>query len=75
MAPADIAIVGIACRFAGDAKSPEAFHEMLQRGKDAWSKVPPSRFNAEALHHPSRDRSGTIVSYEILYPRSAKNPY
>ncbi|KAI5463900.1 hypothetical protein BGZ63DRAFT_453186 [Mariannaea sp. PMI_226] len=60
-APTDIAIVGMACRFAGDAKSPEAFYDMLQKGKDAWSKIPASRFNAEAFRHPSKDRSGTTV--------------
>jgi acyl transferase domain-containing protein len=61
MSSGDIAIVGMACRFAGDAKSPEAFHEMLQKGKDAWSKIPSSRFNGEAFQHPSKDRSGTMV--------------
>ncbi|KAK6812394.1 hypothetical protein RU639_011774 [Aspergillus parasiticus] len=61
MTSGDIAIIGMACRFAGDAKSPEAFHEMLQNGKDAWSKIPPSRFNTEAFQHPSKDRSGTMV--------------
>ncbi|KAB8264716.1 hypothetical protein BDV32DRAFT_145394 [Aspergillus pseudonomiae] len=61
MASGDIAIIGMACRFAGDAKSPEAFHEMLQKGKDAWTKVPPSRFNVEAFRHPSKDRSGSMV--------------
>ncbi|KAH8696648.1 hypothetical protein BGW36DRAFT_428643 [Talaromyces proteolyticus] len=61
MPPADIAIVGIACRFAGDAKSPEAFHEMLVRGKDAWTETPSSRYNVKAFHHRSRERSGSMV--------------
>jgi acyl transferase domain-containing protein len=61
MASTDIAIIGIACRFAGDAKSPDAFHEMLQKAKDAWSKTPASRFNSQAFQHPSLNRSGTMV--------------
>ncbi|OGM42335.1 hypothetical protein ABOM_007875 [Aspergillus bombycis] len=61
MASGDIAIIGMACRFAGDAKSPEAFHAMLQKGKDAWTKISSSRFNVEAFRHPSKDRSGSIV--------------
>lgn len=69
MTSADIAIVGMACRFAGDAKSPEAFHEMLEKGKDAWSKTPSSRFNIDAYQHPSRDRRGTMVSGHAPSPQ------
>ncbi|KAJ3497745.1 hypothetical protein NLG97_g1664 [Lecanicillium saksenae] len=61
MASNDVAIIGMACRFAGDAKSPEAFHEMLMEKRDAWSKIPSSRFNVDAFLHPSKDRSGTLV--------------
>lgn len=61
MASGDIAIVGMACRFAGDSASPEAFHEMLRKGEDAWSKIPPSRFNKDAYQHPSSDRIGAMV--------------
>lgn len=66
MASVDIAIVGMACRFAGDAKSPEAFHEMLVRGRDAWSEVPSSRYNANAFQHRSRERPGTVVNIQSL---------
>lgn len=61
MASGDIAIVGMACRFAGGSNSPEAFHEMLREGRDAWSKAPSSRFSMSAFRHPSTDRSGTMV--------------
>ncbi|RDA86508.1 hypothetical protein CP532_2001 [Ophiocordyceps camponoti-leonardi (nom. inval.)] len=58
---ADIAIVGIACRFPGEAKSPKAFHQMLIEGRDAWTKVPMSRYDVDAYRHPSRERRGTVV--------------
>lgn len=61
MAHDDVAIVGVACRFPGEAKSPEAFAEMLLEGRDAWSKVPSSRYNIDAFHHPWRDRSANMV--------------
>lgn len=61
MAPVDIAIVGLACRFPGEAKSPKAFYQMLVQGRDAWSKVPKSRYDVDAYRHPSRERRGTMV--------------
>ncbi|PFH62335.1 hypothetical protein XA68_14062 [Ophiocordyceps unilateralis] len=61
MAQADIAIVGIACRFPGEAKSPSAFYQMLVQGRDAWTKVPKSRYDVDAYRHPSRERRGTMV--------------
>lgn len=63
MPSSDIAIIGLACRFPGDASSPAAFFEMLLQGKDAWTKIPSTRFNAEAYLHPNRERPGTLVRY------------
>lgn len=51
----------MACRFAGDAKSPHEFYEMLLSGRDSWSKVPSSRFNVDARHHPSAQRRESLV--------------
>ena len=58
----DIAIVGMGCRFPGDAKSPKEFFEMLLKGRSGWSEVPDDRFNVDAYWHPSYERHGTIVS-------------
>jgi hypothetical protein len=63
MPSSDIAIIGLACRFPGDASSPAAFFEMLLQGKDAWAEIPSTRFNAEAYFHPNRERPGTMVRY------------
>lgn len=59
---ADIAVVGLGCRFPGDAKSPSEFYDMLMKGRTGWSEVPKDRFNVDAYWHPSYDRKGTIVS-------------
>jgi acyl transferase domain-containing protein len=58
----DIAIVGLACRYPGEARSPEAFAAMLKGGRDAWSKIPKDRFDIDAYHHPSHERQGNIVA-------------
>nr|QED55501.1 TRI17 [Trichoderma rodmanii] len=53
--PTPIAIVGISCRFPGDATSPEKLWHLIANGKSAWSKVPSDRWNEEAFWHPDPD--------------------
>lgn len=47
----DIAIVGLSCRFPGDAASPSAFWDLLKDGRSGYSEST-DRYNAEAFHHP-----------------------
>lgn len=63
-----LAIVGIACRFAGGVTSPEKLWEFVSKGKNAWSMVPEERFNMPAFHHDQPDRYGR-VSTEIRVPQ------
>jgi len=44
-----IAIVGVGCRFAGGANTPNAFWNLLRDGVDANREVPANRWNADAL--------------------------
>ncbi|KAI1408201.1 ketoacyl-synt-domain-containing protein [Hypoxylon sp. FL1857] len=55
-----IAVVGIGCRFPGNATSPSALWQMLSRGESAWSEIPTSRLNAASYFHPSGNRQGSI---------------
>ncbi|EFQ36395.1 beta-ketoacyl synthase domain-containing protein [Colletotrichum graminicola] len=55
----DIAIIGMACRFPGDATSPSKLWDLLMEGKSAWSEVPASRWNQDAHYHPSQERAGS----------------
>lgn len=55
-----IAIVGIACRFAGDATDPEKLWTMLEEGRNAWSEIPKSRFNLDGWYHPDRNNASTV---------------
>lgn len=59
-----IAIIGIGCRFPGDATSPDKFWKFISEGRSARSEIPNDRFNIEAFYHPAGERQGT-VSNEI----------
>ncbi|RMZ40965.1 polyketide synthase [Aspergillus flavus] len=54
-----IAIIGLSCKFAGDATSPAKFWSLLEEGRSAWSEVPSSRFNPKGAYHPSREKLST----------------
>ncbi len=58
--PEPIAIIGLSCKFAGDAESPEAFWRLLTEAKSAWTKIPSSRFNANGSYHPNPERLSTV---------------
>ena len=64
--PMPIAIVGISCRFPGDATDPEQLWNMISKGRSAWSEVPPDRWNVDAFHHPSGDRQGTVSLFPVI---------
>src|SRR5688500_17860104 len=57
-----IAIVGMACRFPGNADSPRAFWQLLTAGTDAITEVPDSRWNALRFHHPNAAAPGRMVT-------------
>ncbi|KAL3430177.1 hypothetical protein BDV09DRAFT_199896 [Aspergillus tetrazonus] len=56
-----IAIVGMACRFAG-ASSPDEFWEMIQQGRTGHSRIPKRSWDADAWFHPSRQRLGATCT-------------
>ncbi|KAI3397078.1 hypothetical protein diail_11220 [Diaporthe ilicicola] len=54
-----IAVVGLACRFPGDASTPSKFWDMLKEGRDAYSPTS-SRWNSDAFYHPNTTRTNVI---------------
>jgi 6-methylsalicylic acid synthase len=50
--PEPLAIIGMSCRFAGGAASPDAFWKMLVDGRDAISEVSPERWEEYARSSP-----------------------
>lgn len=61
-----LAIVGMACRFAGGVTDPEGLWELVSRGRDAWSEIPDSRFNQKAFYHPDSTRVSTVSAISLL---------
>ncbi|OBT45611.1 Type I Iterative Polyketide synthase (PKS) [Pseudogymnoascus sp. WSF 3629] len=55
-----IAIIGMSCRFPGDATNPEKLWELCSQARDAWSEFPADRFNASAFYHPNIERNGVV---------------
>lgn len=55
-----IAIVGMSCRFAGDATNPDRLWEMLSEGRSAWSPMTSARFNPDGVYHASHEHVGTV---------------
>ena len=57
---APIAIIGIGCRFPGDADTPEKYWDMLCRGTDAISEVPADRWDIDAYYDANPDAPGRM---------------
>ncbi len=55
-----IAIVSMACRLPGGVESPESFWELMVKGVDATSEVPPDRWDVESLYDPDPQAKGRI---------------
>jgi acyl transferase domain-containing protein/aryl carrier-like protein len=53
-----IAIVGIGCRFPGEATTPAMFWQNLQNGVDAIRVVPADRWNPQHFYHEGQVRPG-----------------
>ncbi|KAE8554287.1 hypothetical protein TMatcc_006203 [Talaromyces marneffei ATCC 18224] len=57
----DIAVIGLACRFPGEASGPQEFWDLLRKGRSAYSSAS-KRWNVDAFHHSKRGRLGTSVA-------------
>ncbi|NER22524.1 MAG: GNAT family N-acetyltransferase [Symploca sp. SIO1C2] len=57
-----VAIIGMACRFPGDADSPHQYWSLLHNGIDGITEVPPTRWDIEQYYHPEKNQPGKIAS-------------
>ncbi|OAA39750.1 Beta-ketoacyl synthase [Metarhizium rileyi] len=68
-----IAIIGSACRLAGDVDSPSELWKLLQNPRDVRVEIPERRFNAKGYYHPDGDHPGSsnvLHSYLINHDLS-----
>lgn len=59
-----IAVIGMGCRFPGNADSPDAFWQLLKEGRDAVGEVPPQRWDVDAYYDPDPDAPGKMSARE-----------
>ncbi|HEY2057296.1 MAG TPA: beta-ketoacyl synthase N-terminal-like domain-containing protein, partial [Amycolatopsis sp.] len=72
-----IAIVGMGCRYAGGANSPEQLWQLLLDGGDAISGFPADRgWDAAAIYDPDPDQPGKtyVVEGGFLHDAAAFDP-
>ncbi|WP_405700574.1 type I polyketide synthase [Streptomyces sp. NBC_00069] len=67
-----IAIVSMACRYAGGIRGPEDFWRVVSEGADVYSTFPEDRgWDVEGLYHPDPDNPGTTYVREGAFLRDA----
>jgi polyketide synthase 5 len=57
-----IAVIGMACRLPGGIDSPEQLWQVLMRGEDLVTEVPPDRWDADEYYDPEPGVPGRSVS-------------
>ncbi|KAK5992090.1 Highly reducing polyketide synthase azaB [Cladobotryum mycophilum] len=57
-----IAVIGMGCRFPGDASSPDKLWEVCAAARNTWSEWPKNRMNESAFYHPRVENIGTVDS-------------
>ena len=55
-----LAIIGMGCRFPGDANTPEEFWDLICNKTDAIGPIPKDRWDSDALYAPEWRRQGKI---------------
>lgn len=59
-----IAVIGLALNLPGDANSPDAFWDMLSKGKSTRSVVPADRFNIDSFYHDSEENKPDMINHK-----------
>ncbi len=57
-----IAVVGIGCRFPGDANGPDGYWNFLANGGNGISEIPVDRWNADEFYDPDQFAPGRMSS-------------
>ena len=57
-----LAVIGMGCRFPGDADTPDEYWRLLLAGRDAISEVPADRWDAARFYDPDPQAPGKAYS-------------
>ncbi len=57
-----IAIIGIGCRFPGEADTPERFWQLLRNGRDTIIEIPEERWDSNAFYDPDPQTPGKMYT-------------
>ena len=57
-----IAVIGLACRFPGQASTPDAYWRLLKAGDNAIRQIPADRWEVETLYDPNPEAAGKMVT-------------
>ena len=60
-----IAIVGMGCRFPGDADNPESFWNLLKNGEDAVSEITSERWDLQEFYDPNPNTPGKMYARHL----------
>jgi acyl transferase domain-containing protein/acyl carrier protein len=59
-----IALIGIGCRFPGNAQTPQAFWRLLLDGVDAVGDIPAGRWDVQRYYHPDPAQPGKMYTQQ-----------
>ena len=65
-----IAIVGIGCRFPGNASGPDKYWRMLCEGKDAICDIPKDRWDPRRFYDPDPEMPGKTYMKKEAFLKS-----
>ncbi len=65
-----IAVIGIGCRFPGEADTPDAFWELLRNGKDAVTNMPKDRWDLDSYYDPDPEAAGKMYVQKGAFIKS-----
>ena len=68
-----IAVVGLSCRYPGEAKNPESLWQACAEERNLWQPIPKEKVNPNAFYHPNPSRNGTVRFLVQNSETSSKN--
>lgn len=72
--PVPIAVIGMSCKFAGEATDPEKLWRICEERRSAWSRVPSSRFNLDGVYHPNGEKIDSVsLSLKSLHVQISRD--